>query len=132
MPTNSTSAGDWWARFALPTLHAYTARLAFRIAANTISAARTLGGWSPVDMIASNFAKASTCRCRSGESDSSSASDGVSFSGVQFSWTNSGTTFSPITTLARMIEDPQQKIGRPRQLYTGVTRRDYVDMAKRK
>ena len=31
-----------------------------------------------------------------------------------------------------MIEDPQQKIGRPRQLYTGVGRRDYVDMAKRK
>ena len=26
-----------------------------------------------------------------------------------------------------MIEDPHQKIGRPRQLYTGVARRDYVD-----
>ena len=25
-----------------------------------------------------------------------------------------------------MIEDPQQKIGRPRQLYTGATQRDYV------
>jgi citrate synthase len=31
-----------------------------------------------------------------------------------------------------MIEDPHQKIGRPRQLYMGVTRRDYVDMDKRK
>ena len=31
-----------------------------------------------------------------------------------------------------MIEDPQQKIGRPRQLYTGVARRDYVAMDKRK
>jgi citrate synthase len=30
-----------------------------------------------------------------------------------------------------MIEDPQQKIGRPRQLYTGAERRDYVDIAKR-
>jgi citrate synthase len=31
-----------------------------------------------------------------------------------------------------MIEDPQQKIGRPRQLYTGVTRREYVPTEKRK
>jgi citrate synthase len=31
-----------------------------------------------------------------------------------------------------MIEDPGQKIGRPRQLYTGATRRDYVAMEKRK
>jgi citrate synthase len=31
-----------------------------------------------------------------------------------------------------MIEDPQQKIGRPRQLYTGVAHRDYIDMDKRK
>jgi citrate synthase len=31
-----------------------------------------------------------------------------------------------------MIEDPQQKIGRPRQLYTGVGRRDYVEIDKRK
>jgi citrate synthase len=30
-----------------------------------------------------------------------------------------------------MIEDPQQKIGRPRQLYTGVGRRDYVEIGKR-
>lgn len=30
-----------------------------------------------------------------------------------------------------MIEDPHQKIGRPRQLYTGATRRDYVDVNKR-
>ena len=31
-----------------------------------------------------------------------------------------------------MIEDPEQKIGRPRQLYTGVARRDYVAIGKRK
>ncbi len=30
-----------------------------------------------------------------------------------------------------MIEDPKQKIGRPRQLYTGPTLRDYVPVAKR-
>ncbi len=30
-----------------------------------------------------------------------------------------------------MIEDPHQKIGRPRQLYTGHTRRDYVPIARR-
>ena len=52
------------------------------------------------------------------------------------------TMFTAIFALARtvgwisqwseMIEDPQQKIGRPRQLYTGAARRDYVDMADRK
>ncbi|MGZ9106802.1 MAG: citrate synthase [Rhodoplanes sp.] len=31
-----------------------------------------------------------------------------------------------------MIEDPSQKIGRPRQLYTGETHRDYVLIGKRK
>src|SRR6476619_655984 len=31
-----------------------------------------------------------------------------------------------------MIEDPSQKIGRPRQLYTGATRRDYVSMNQRR
>jgi citrate synthase len=31
-----------------------------------------------------------------------------------------------------MIEDPQQKIGRPRQLYTGEIRRDYVPISRRK
>ncbi|MEM7067399.1 MAG: citrate synthase [Pseudomonadota bacterium] len=30
-----------------------------------------------------------------------------------------------------MIEDPKQKIGRPRQLYTGYTSRDYIDVDKR-
>jgi citrate synthase len=30
-----------------------------------------------------------------------------------------------------MIEDPQQKIGRPRQLYTGETRHDYVPLDRR-
>src|ERR1700751_5573275 len=36
-----------------------------------------------------------------------------------------------ISQWSEMIEDPQQKIGRPRQLYTGKTHRDYVDIAKR-
>jgi citrate synthase len=31
-----------------------------------------------------------------------------------------------------MIEDPNQKIGRPRQLYTGETRRDYIPLSRRK
>ncbi len=31
-----------------------------------------------------------------------------------------------------MVEDPSQKIGRPRQLYTGATRRDYVPLSQRK
>ena len=30
-----------------------------------------------------------------------------------------------------MIADPSMKIGRPRQLYTGATQRDYVDLDKR-
>ena len=30
-----------------------------------------------------------------------------------------------------MIEDPRQKIGRPRQLYTGQTQRDYVPLSMR-
>ncbi|GAB3264827.1 type II citrate synthase [Chitinimonas naiadis] len=50
--------------------------------------------------------------------------------------------FTPIFALARtvgwishwseMIADPAMKIGRPRQLYTGAPRRDYVEIAKRK
>ena len=31
-----------------------------------------------------------------------------------------------------MISDPEQKIGRPRQLYTGPTQRDYVALGDRK
>ena len=30
-----------------------------------------------------------------------------------------------------MITDPMQRIGRPRQLYTGPTQRGYVDISKR-
>jgi citrate synthase len=30
-----------------------------------------------------------------------------------------------------MMEDPQQRIGRPRQIYTGMPRRDYVPSARR-
>jgi citrate synthase len=49
--------------------------------------------------------------------------------------------FTPIFALSRtvgwisqwkeMIGDPQQKIGRPRQLYVGPTRRDYTDVRHR-
>ncbi|MFT6273438.1 MAG: citrate synthase [Dinoroseobacter sp.] len=49
--------------------------------------------------------------------------------------------FTPIFALSRtvgwisqwkeMLVDPAQKIGRPRQLYTGETMRDYVDVEKR-
>jgi citrate synthase len=49
--------------------------------------------------------------------------------------------FTAIFSLARtigwiaqwneMISDPDQKIGRPRQLYTGSVRRDVPPMAKR-
>ena len=30
-----------------------------------------------------------------------------------------------------MIEDPEQRIGRPRQLYTGHMEREYIQMDKR-
>jgi citrate synthase len=30
-----------------------------------------------------------------------------------------------------MIEDPQQRIGRPRQIYTGAAKRDYVPLSQR-
>ncbi len=36
-----------------------------------------------------------------------------------------------ISQWSEMIEDPQQKIGRPRQLYTGHPQRDFVPIAKR-
>jgi citrate synthase len=37
-----------------------------------------------------------------------------------------------ISQWSEMIEDPHQKIGRPRQLYTGATHRDYLEIDKRK
>ncbi|ACF01755.1 citrate synthase [Rhodopseudomonas palustris] len=36
-----------------------------------------------------------------------------------------------ISQWSEMIEDPQQKIGRPRQLFTGATTRNYVEIGKR-
>ena len=49
--------------------------------------------------------------------------------------------FTPIFALSRavgwiaqwkeMISDPELKIGRPRQLYTGAPRRDYLDVETR-
>lgn len=43
-----------------------------------------------------------------------------------------GRTPGWISQWKEMIEDPLQKIGRPRQLYTGYKQRDFVDLAKRK
>src|SRR5271166_4814728 len=37
-----------------------------------------------------------------------------------------------ISQWKEMIEDPHQKIGRPRQLYTGSSQRDYVPISRRK
>ncbi len=36
-----------------------------------------------------------------------------------------------IAQWTEMMEDPSQKIGRPRQVYTGAPQRDYVPMDKR-
>ena len=36
-----------------------------------------------------------------------------------------------IAQWTEMMEDPEQKIGRPRQLYTGPTQRDYIPLAQR-
>jgi len=36
-----------------------------------------------------------------------------------------------IAQWTEMMEDPEQKIGRPRQLYTGATHRDYVPLGAR-
>jgi citrate synthase len=36
-----------------------------------------------------------------------------------------------IAQWTEMIEDPQQRIGRPRQLYTGAARRDFTPLTKR-
>jgi citrate synthase len=51
------------------------------------------------------------------------------------------TMFTPLFALGRlpgwiaqwreMINDPQTKIGRPRQIYIGATARDYVEVAAR-
>jgi citrate synthase len=37
-----------------------------------------------------------------------------------------------ISQWMEMLDDPEYRIGRPRQLYVGASRRDYVDMDKRK
>ncbi len=43
-----------------------------------------------------------------------------------------GRTPGWISQWKEMIEDPLQKIGRPRQLYTGYKQREFMDLAKRK
>ena len=57
-------------------------------------------------------------------------------------WASRRSMFTVLFAIARtvgwvaqwneMIEDPNQKIGRPRQLYTGAGRRPYVPIEKRK
>ena len=37
-----------------------------------------------------------------------------------------------IAQWSEMIEDPDQRIGRPRQIYIGAPRRDYLELGKRK
>ena len=37
-----------------------------------------------------------------------------------------------ISQWKEMVEDPAQRIGRPRQIYTGATQRDYVELSARK
>jgi citrate synthase len=37
-----------------------------------------------------------------------------------------------IAQWAEMIQDPAQKIGRPRQIYTGEKKRDYVPVSARR
>ena len=65
------------------------------------------------------------------------------YSGITLKAMNFPTTmFTVLCAVARtvgwiaqwkeMIEDPKQKIGRPRQLYTGATTRDYVPISRRK
>ena len=65
------------------------------------------------------------------------------YSGIIFQAMNIPVTmFTPLFALARttgwiaqwneMIEDPQAKIGRPRQLYTGQVKRDFQPLKKRK
>ena len=40
--------------------------------------------------------------------------------------------FGDINSLIKLLdEDPSQKIGRPRQIYTGAAQRDYVAVDKR-
>jgi citrate synthase len=42
-----------------------------------------------------------------------------------------GRTVGWISQWSELIEDPSQKINRPRQLYNGVIDRDYTDIASR-
>jgi citrate synthase len=42
-----------------------------------------------------------------------------------------GRTVGWVSQWNEMMGDPQSKIGRPRQLYTGSTNRDYTDLSNR-
>jgi citrate synthase len=75
-----------------------------RASPSTMSAARAAGAREPISMMASSLAKASSWRRRSGVSLSKGTNASESDCGVQSSWINSGTTFSPMTRLARMTD----------------------------
>src|SRR6202790_108380 len=63
---------------------------------------------------------------------------GITLKAMGFPTTMSTVLFAGARTVGwiaqwkEMIEDPDQKIGRPRQLYTGATRRDYTPISRRK
>jgi citrate synthase len=40
-------------------------------------------------------------------------------------------TIGWVSQWKEMVEDPSQRIGRPRQIYTGPSHRDYVELARR-
>jgi citrate synthase len=42
-----------------------------------------------------------------------------------------GRTVGWIAQWMEMVQDPNQRIGRPRQIYTGQTRRDYIPQSQR-
>lgn len=42
-----------------------------------------------------------------------------------------GRTVGWVSQLNEMIEDPTQRIGRPRQIYTGAPKRDFVPISSR-
>ncbi|MEO0722444.1 MAG: citrate/2-methylcitrate synthase, partial [Pseudomonadota bacterium] len=42
-----------------------------------------------------------------------------------------GRTVGWLSQLNEMIEDPTQRIGRPRQIYTGAAKRDFVPIENR-
>ena len=83
---------------------AYCAPISFRRLSNATLAARSLGCCSPIAIAPSRRANASSWRLRAGPSSRRGSNAATSFAGVQFSWWNSGTTFSCRMRLGRMVE----------------------------